>query len=199
MTDAGACGCQRTDAGGWAELLVPAGAEVHVRLAGDGKVPVHNFYTPQYSSVQWRHYMFPTHLLQAYFPVEIDLETRGGVSVIIEPVDGASLEGSQVEVLDASGAPVDDAAGPIYASLDGVTDLEATASLGLTVAALWANLPAGRHFVRATSAAGNNIYESCSPSRPGTGWQRDLDGEVVLEVEVFPGAGSSTLRYECSP
>jgi hypothetical protein len=130
--------------------------------------------------------------------LEVDW-TRGFAVVEAWPVHGASLDGTVAELLDASAMPVEGADGPFYidAAGDRLPDPEATASIGPNVFAGWMNLAPGQHFARLTGSDGEPLLDRCGLLE--SGWERTLNGERVLEMEVFAGVGSNAIDRECAP
>jgi hypothetical protein len=195
------CGCRTTNAEGWVELRLPASAEVGVRFSSELYRPAIYFYaTPAggYLGAQYR--LIPRPVADALAATYgFDVDWYAAVVVVeAHPIAGASLEGSTVELLDASGAPLVDGIGPFYSDpIRNVPDPEASASLGSHLFAIWGNLPPGPVLVRATSSAGEPLFAGCGHTE--SGWVRDLNGEPVVAMDTFPGAMSVAIARECTP
>jgi hypothetical protein len=200
-----ACGCQRSDATGRLDLPLPAGEEVMVRIRSDVHVPLVSFYETLLAAGFYVVYpMVSLPLMQAYADM-VGVEPTffgsgavlGAVAASAAPVDGASMEGSLFELLDPSGMPVE-VDGPFYSDqVGGLPAVDASSSVGNAAFAVWANVPPGRYVVRVRTASGENLYEKCSVAV--FGWERRLDGDVVMEIEVFAGHASTVARRECEP
>jgi hypothetical protein len=195
-----ACGCRTSDATGYVELALPADAEVVWRFSRDDMVPVFSFIRPPVSgAVHSRRRVATRTLLSAFASfVGVDVDWSLGFAVVeAYPVDGTSLAGSVAELREGSEALVQEGSGPIYLEAEGLIDVDATASVGSSVAAVWLNLPPGRLFAGLEGS-------QCEPLLPRcdwfySGWPRELDGELVLEMEVFAGAMTSVIARECTP
>jgi hypothetical protein len=197
MVDSRPCGCRTSNANGWVDLEIPADTEVTVR-ASDGDL------------INW--YIFPRSVrntssshrppsrtlvsgLGAFLGVEVSWDL-GVVGVDAFPVEGASLEGTVVDLVDASGAPVQSGDGPVYV-VDRMPYPDASASLGPSVLAVWANLPPGPIFARLTGSDGEPLLDRCDLHQ--SGWRREINGEAFFEFEVFAGAVSTVIARYCEP
>jgi hypothetical protein len=200
----GACGCVVSDARGFAELELPSLQDVVLRFERPDLVPLYSFYaTPAHGDVLLQYALAPRTigeaLVRGVTGTAID-RSRGVVAAQAWPVAGASLEGSVAELADPSGGAPDDVAGPFYIDpAVGLPNVEATSSPSRQLFVLWVNVPPGPYFVRATTADNDDVYRRCPVTATGSGWAREQDGSVALELEVFADAISDVYRYDCMP
>jgi hypothetical protein len=199
LMDGVACGCRVTDEMGETDYPMPVGMGVVPRLSAQGYLSTHAFVPVVHgdgyvASVP----MLGDRLEDAYSihaDREVDLDL-GVATVWARPAFPESLEGTVLQLLDRSGVPMEEAHGPLYTHW-GVSDLLGTdASLGPTAMAFFVNLPPGTYFARAIGPDGDDLYARCNET--GSGWERDLEGDLVLELEVF-GQGLYTVsRFQCT-
>jgi hypothetical protein len=198
------CGCRASNAMGHVDIELPASSEVVVRIADGIHLTLRRFYTTPDSGIVGLAYDLMTRTLAqglaaSLFGTELD-PSRGTAIAYAFPDFGYSMEGTRFELLSLDGTAAAYEVGPIYVSTDGSgfsSDLEAESSVGTQAYAIWGNVLPGRYVVRGYSATGENVFERCALQLEG--WERRNEGELVLEMEVFPEETSDVARRGCVP
>jgi hypothetical protein len=199
LVDGAACGCRVTDENGEVDYPVPVGVEFMSRVSANAYLSTYGFGYNVYGDGYLATFPMISELLAGtysiYFETEVDLDL-GVAAVWALPSPGESLEGTSLQLLDASREPVGEAHGPFYG--DGHRPVpDAEASLGPMALAYFVNLPPGTYFARAIGADGTDLYARCDEA--GGGWERDLEGDLVLEIQVFGRGLSIASRFSCTP